>query len=158
VGIVDETGLREAYRAVRAAAASAAPDAPIGGVLIAEMKRSGIELILGLHRDPEMGAVVLFGVGGVDLELFPDSAVAAPPLDERRARDLIARTRVGRLIRGYRGRPPLDEAPLVAALVNLSRLAVEAGDRIESVDVNPFLLTEKEGVALDALVVKRRSL
>ena len=99
-----------------------------------------------------MGPVLLFGAGGVDLELTRDVALAAAPLDESRANDLIDRTRVATLIAGYRGKPALDRAALVAALIGLSRLAVDAGDAISEIDVNPFVLMEKGGVALDGLV------
>ena len=123
------------------------------GVLIAEQISDGIELVLGVHRDPEMGPVILFGAGGVELELHRDVALAAPSLDEAAALALIARTRVAKLIEGYRGKPPLDLKALVKALVGLSRFAMDAGPRLGSVDVNPFLLKRRGGVALDALVV-----
>ena len=125
----------------------------LDGVLIAEQVSDGIELVLGVHRDPEMGPVILFGAGGVELELHRDVALAAPPLDEEAAHALIARTRVSKIIAGYRGKPPLDRRALVKALLGLSRLAMDAGARLESIDVNPFLLRRRGGLALDALVV-----
>jgi acetyltransferase len=123
------------------------------GVLIAQQISDGIELVLGLNRDPEMGPVILFGAGGVELELHRDVALAAPPLDEQAALALIARTRVAKLIGGYRGKPALDRKALVKALIGLSQLAMDAGARLQSVDVNPFLLRQRGGLALDALVV-----
>jgi hypothetical protein len=80
-------------------------------------------------------------------------ALAPPPLDETAAEALIARTRAGKLVAGYRGRPALDRKALVKALLGLSQLVIDAGDRIESIDINPFLLRKKGGVALDGLVV-----
>jgi acetate---CoA ligase (ADP-forming) len=68
---------------------------------------------------------------------------------------MIASSRASKLIAGYRGATPLDRAALVSALLSLSQLAIDAGDRIESVDVNPFLLRDRSGVALDALVMTR---
>jgi acetyltransferase len=125
----------------------------LDGVLIAEQMTDGIELVLGAHRDPDVGPVILFGAGGVELELTRDVALAAPPLDARAAAALIARTRAASRIAGYRGAPALDRAALVRALVALSQLVIDAGDRIESIDVNPFLLRRRGGFALDALVV-----
>jgi len=125
----------------------------LDGVLIAEQVSDGLELVLGVHRDPEMGPVILFGAGGVELELHRDVALAALPLDEQAGLALIARTRVAKLIDGYRGTPPLDRKALVKALLGLSRFAMDAGARLESVDVNPFLLKRRGGVALDALIV-----
>jgi acetyltransferase len=129
----------------------------LDGVLIAEQVSDGIELVLGVHRDPEMGPVILFGAGGVELELHRDVALAAPPLDEESALALIARTRVSKIIAGYRGKPPLDKKALVKALIGLSQLATDAGARLESIDVNPFLLKRRGGLALDALVVRANS-
>ena len=99
-------------------------------------------------------AVVTIAPG--HLELTKDVALAAAPLDEVRANALIDSTRVATLIKGYRGRPALDRAALVEALIGLSRLAHDAGDAIAEIDVNPFLLMEKGGVALDGLVVLER--
>jgi acetyltransferase len=143
--------VREAYRRIVAAGKGA--HVVLDGVLIAEQISDGIELVLGVHRDSEMGPVILFGAGGVELELHPDVAFAALPLDEDSALALIARTRVARLIDGYRGGKALDRKALVKALLGLSQLATDAGARLQSIDVNPFLLKQRGGVALDALVV-----
>ena len=98
-------------------------------------------------------SVILFGAGGVELELNRDVALAALPLDKRGAEALIAHTRVSKRIAGYRGKPAYDKDALVKALLGLSQLVIDAGPRIVSVDVNPFLLKRRGGVALDALVV-----
>jgi acetyltransferase len=125
----------------------------IEGVLVAEMVSGGLELVMGAVRDPEMGPVIMFGSGGVNLELYKDVAFAAPPLDAKRAEALIAQTKAAKLIAGYRGSKALDKKVLVEALVAFSRLVVDLGPRLHSVDVNPFVLRSKSGVALDALVV-----
>ena len=143
--------VRDAYKAIAAAAKRA--HAALDGVLIAQQATAGIELVLGMHRDPEMGPVLLFGAGGVELELHRDVAFGAPPLDEASAAALIARTRVSKLIDGYRGSPPFDRKALVKALLALSQLTLDAGERLESIDINPFLLKRRGGIALDALVV-----
>ena len=123
------------------------------GVLIAEQMSDGLELVLGMNRDPEMGPVILFGAGGVELELHRDVALAAPPLDKRTTEELIARTRVSQLIAGYRGEAAYDKEALMKALLGLSQLVMDAGPRIVSIDINPFLLKRRGGVALDALIV-----
>ena len=144
--------VRSAYKQLMGPVAKRANAKP-EGVLIAEQISDGIELVLGMHRDPEMGPVILFGAGGVELELAPDVALAAPPLDRRSAQALIARTRVARRIEGYRGKPPFDSDALAKALLGLSQLVIDAGPRISSIDINPFLLRRRGAVALDALVV-----
>jgi len=143
--------VRKAYRRIVAAGKRA--KATLDGVLIAEQVSDGIELVLGVHRDPEMGPVILFGAGGVELELHPDVAFAALPLDKDTALALIARTCVAKIIEGYRGGKALDRKALVKALLGVSQLATDVGPRLQSIDVNPFLLKRRGAVALDALVV-----
>jgi hypothetical protein len=125
------------------------------GFLLAKHVSGGIETVLGVARDPEMGLVVMFGLGGILIELIDDVGFAPPFLDHDRADALIAATGAGRLLEGYRGGVPCDRPALVAALINLGRLARELCDIIESVDINPFLVCPQgEGAfALDALVV-----
>lgn len=125
----------------------------LGGILIAQQVKADLELVLGASLDAEMGPVVLFGTGGVDIELVKDVALAGAPLDEAEARLLIGRTKAGVKIRGYRGKPALHETSAVKALVGLSNLIADAGDRIASIDINPFLINTKTGVAVDALIV-----
>ena len=145
--------VRQGYGAVLRNVARKAGGAAIDGVLVAEQAAGDLELVIGASRDPEMGPVVMFGSGGVSLELYRDVAFAAPTLDEADAEALIARTRAARLIDGYRGAPALDRKAVVKALVAVSRLACDLGRELESIDVNPFVLRPRGGVALDALVV-----
>src|SRR3954466_8861696 len=123
------------------------------GILIAQQVKADLELVVGASLDAEMGPVVLFGTGGVDIELMKDVALAGAPLDADEARELIHKTKAGVKIKGYRGKPALHEASAVKALVGLSNLMADAGGRIASIDVNPFLINSKLGVAADGLVV-----
>ncbi|HXQ51616.1 MAG TPA: acetate--CoA ligase family protein [Stellaceae bacterium] len=125
------------------------------GMLVCQQISGGVELALGLHCDPEMGLVVMAGGGGLLLELMKDVAFASPPLDRDKARVLLARTRVSRLLDGYRGAPRCDIDAAVDALVALGRIALDLEGKIESIDINPFVaLPERQGgMALDALVV-----
>jgi acyl-CoA synthetase (NDP forming) len=152
VGLDSVKAVRAAYAQIVEAVTRHTGSGP-EGVLIAGQVADGFELVLGANRDPEVGPVILFGTGGVELELYRDVALAPPVLDERRALSLIEATRAGKLIAGYRGRPALDVKAAVQALLGLSRLMIDAGGRIQSVDINPFLLRRRGGVALDALVV-----
>jgi acetate---CoA ligase (ADP-forming) len=123
------------------------------GILIAQQVKADLELVVGASLDAEMGPVVLFGTGGVDIELLKDVALAGAPLDAAEAKQLIARTKAGVKIKGYRGKPALHEPSVVKALVGLSNLIADAGSRIASIDVNPFLINPGTGVAVDALIV-----
>jgi acetate---CoA ligase (ADP-forming) len=123
------------------------------GILIAQQVKADLELVVGASLDAEMGPVVLFGTGGVDIELMKDVALAGAPLDAADAKELINRTKAGVKLKGYRGKPALHEASVVKALVGLSNLMADAGTRIASIDVNPFLINSKTGVAVDGLIV-----
>jgi acetyltransferase len=152
LGLESAADVRAAYKRLMGPVAKRAR-VKAEGVLIAERVSDGLELVLGMNHDPEMGPVILFGAGGIELELHRDVALAAPPLDKRAAEALIARTRVAQLIAGYRGKPAYDKDALVKALLGLSQLVIDAGPRIASIDVNPFMLKRRGGMALDALVV-----
>jgi acyl-CoA synthetase (NDP forming) len=125
----------------------------IEGILIAQQVKADLELVVGASLDAEMGPVVLFGTGGVDIELMKDVALAGAPLDAAEAKQLIAKTKAGTKMKGYRGKPALHEPSAVKALVGLSNLMADAGNRIASIDVNPFLINSKLGVAVDGLIV-----
>src|SRR4051795_4428274 len=125
----------------------------LDGILIAQQVKAELELVIGSALDAEMGPVVLFGTGGVDIELMKDVALAGAPLDADEARALINRTKAGVKLKGYRGKPALHQPSAVKALVGLSNLMADAGSRIASIDVNPFLINSKTGVAVDALIV-----
>jgi acetyltransferase len=128
----------------------------LDGMLVGQFIAGGLELVLGLHRDREMGLIVMAGAGGVLLELMKDVAFCAPPVSRDKALDLLDRTQAGQLIRGYRGSAPRDREAVVNALVGLGRLAVDLDDVVESVDINPFVALPQGGLALDALIVLRR--
>ena len=123
------------------------------GILIAQQVKAELELVIGTVLDAEMGPAVLFGTGGVDIELMKDVALAGAPLDAMEAKQLIDKTKAGVKLKGYRGKPALHEASVVKAIVGLSNLMADAGNRIASIDVNPFLINTKLGVAVDALIV-----
>ena len=146
-----------AYASIHANVAAFDPGLELDGVLVAQAVSGGLELVIGIDRDAEMGPVVMFGMGGVWLELFKDVAFAPPALDQEAARRMIARTRAGTLLAGYRGEAARDGAAVIETLVAAGRMARELGHVIQSLDINPFtVLAEGQGgMALDALVVLR---
>ena len=150
---------REAYEAITAGARASDPAVEIEGALVAPMVSGGIETILGVRRDPTFGPVVMFGLGGTLVEVIEDVAFRVAPFDEAEARRMIAETRAGRVLRGVRGRGPYDVPALAVALARLSTFAAAHGDRIDSAEINPFVvLPEGHGaVALDAAIVPRVS-
>jgi acetyltransferase len=129
------------------------PGADIAGYSVQEMiRRPGAhETIVGVSRDPQFGPVMLFGAGGVSVEVVDDTAVALPPLDSVLAGDMIDRTRISRLLAGYRDRPPADRKAIVDTLLAVSDLLVEF-PCIAGMDINPLLADEKGAIALDARI------
>ncbi len=154
----DDAAVRSAHATLleRSGALGGALGAKLDGILVAQQISGGTECVLGISRDPEMGPVVMFGLGGVWVELIKDVSFAAAGLDRVEALAMVKATRAGRLLDGYRGGKPGDREALLDALVNLGRLAQELGDVIEAIDINPFLVCERGAFALDGLVVLRR--
>lgn len=133
----------------------AAPAARLQGVLVSPMRRDGVETIIGIQNDPVFGPMVMFGLGGVFVELFRDVAFASAPLSAEAARRLIASVRGAALLAGWRGAAPCDTDAVVDALVSVSMFAAAHADRLDSLEINPFMVGPQGGVALDALVVLR---
>ncbi len=147
----DEAGMAAETMLTRVKAAK--PDAQIEGFTVDEMidRPDAIELIVGLAVDPTFGPVVLFGRGGTAVGETDDTAVALPPLTGVLAADLIQRTRVSRLLAGYRGHPAMDHAAIEDALIALGRMAIDHPE-IAELDVNPLLADHTGVIALDARV------
>ncbi len=115
----------------------------------------GTELALGVTRDPLLGPLVLVAAGGTLTELVADRAVALPPVDAALGARLLDRLRVRPLLDGYRGAEPADRTAVTAAIVSVATIAVELGDLLDGLDVNPLLATADGAVAVDALVLPR---
>ena len=110
-----------------------------------------LDLILGVSRDQIFGPVLLFGAGGVAVEVMDDTAIALPPLDDVLAGDLIDRTRIGRLLAGFRDRKPANRRAITLALIGLSQMIVDF-PCIVSMDINPLLADSSGVIALDARI------
>lgn len=145
--------VRQGFETIVARVAERAPQAKLAGVNVQQMIRRphGRELIVGLARDPVFGPVISFGLGGIAVEVFRDSATALPPLNRFLALDMISRTRVSKLLDSYRGLPAIDLEALVGALLKVSDLACEI-PCIHELDINPLLCDESGAIALDARV------
>ena len=124
-------------------------------VLVSATAPDGVELSVGVADDPLLGSVVVLAAGGVLVEVLADRAVALPPLDHARAGRLLDRLRVRPLLDGVRGRPASDLAGVRSAVVAVATIAVELGDHLRELDVNPLVAGPAGAVAVDALVVGR---
>lgn len=125
------------------------------GYLVQAMLKGGIEMILGLRRDPQLGPLILLGAGGVQAELSGDSTLRLLPLREGDARGMVEELRIKMLLDGYRGASAHDVDALVAAIEALAQMGAALGDRLEEVEINPLFVMQKgQGVAAaDGLVV-----
>ena len=146
-----------AYETLRERGRKHKPDAAIEGVVVAPMIDGGVETILGVKRDPVFGPVVVFGLGGVFVEVLQDVTRRLAPFGVEEALEMIREIKGYPLLEGVRGGPAADVDTLAEALSRLSVLAHENRDRIDSIDINPFLvLPEGQGAcAVDALIVPR---
>ncbi len=146
--------VRVAFRRVREAARAAVPEATIDGVLVQEMVPGEREVIVGLSRDPHYGYVLMFGFGGVWVEIIEDLAFRLPPLDSREIDRMIESTRAAKVLEAHGGRARADRAALRQVIRVLSDIA-GAGLDVTQVEINPLAVREEGlgAVALDALVV-----
>lgn len=124
-------------------------------VMVSPMVSPGVEIALGIVRDPQFGPLVLVGAGGVLVEVLKDRRLALPPLDEARARSMVDRLEVRPLLEGVRRQPGADVDALIGAIVGLSWLAHDLGDGLEALDANPLICSPSGCVAVDALVIPR---
>jgi acetyltransferase len=147
----DDTALARAHEAVLARARAALPHARLAGFTVQAMARRprAHELIVGIATDPVFGPVVLFGQGGVAVEVTADQAVGLPPLNRVLAADLVGRTRAARLLAGFRDHPRADFDALCDVLVRVGQLAADVPELAE-LDINPLLADATGVVVLDA--------
>jgi len=149
----NETELREAYDRIMQKAKEYNPQADILGVTVQRMiKQKGYEVIIGSKTDPLFGPVILFGMGGVGVELFKDFSIGLPPLNQTLVRRIMEETKVYQLLKGYRNVPPANIKLLEEIMVTFSQMLVDF-PQLKEVDINPLFINEKEAFAFDARIV-----
>ncbi len=156
LGIRDDDAVRAAYDQVISNAANAgAVGDGINGVSVQEMVLDGVEVIVGLSYDSQLGATILFGSGGVMVEVYNDVALRLCPIDEKDALEMIADVKGARLLEGFRGRPAADVNALADTLVRVSHLGAQLEGTLAELDINPLMvLAAGQGVkAADAVAV-----
>lgn len=152
-GIRSEQELKEAYEKLPQRVAEWMPAARITGITVQKMiEKIDYEVILGAKRDKTFGSVILFGMGGVGVEVFKDFSVGLPPLNQTLARRLMEETRVYKSLQGYRNRPPADLRQLEQIVVSFSNLIVDFPE-IQEMDINPIAISNGRPYALDARIV-----
>lgn len=152
VGVKTPAEARSVYRRLTERATSAAPGAAVDGVLVSELV-GGVETVVGVARDELFGPVVMFGLGGVFVEVLKDVTFRVPPFGPHDARAMLGELAGAPLLRGVRGRPPADASALVDVIMKVQRLAVDLCDEVSELDVNPLMAGPRGAVAADALAV-----
>jgi acetyltransferase len=158
LGLGSGEEVRAAYERILASVREHRPEADVQGVTVQPMARSsGYELVLGAHKDPTFGAVILLGAGGVAAELLHDQALDLPPLNERLALAMLQSLRIWPLLAGHRGRPGIDLDALLEVVMRFSYLVADYPE-ISEIEINPLLAGADGSVALDARAVVDQSL
>jgi acyl-CoA synthetase (NDP forming) len=152
VGVRDEDEAKKVYKRLVATAKKAAPKANVDGVLVAQMV-SGIETVVGVAQDDLFGPVVMFGLGGVFIEVLGDVTFRVPPFTTSDATTMLDELAGTALLRGVRGQPAADRAALVDVLMKVQHLAVDLSGQVAELDINPLLAGPAGVVAADALIV-----
>ena len=152
-GIDSDEALKTAYQRILDGVRQFAPQATIRGVTVQKMvEHIDYELILGAKKDRHFGAVILFGMGGIGVELFRDFSVGLPPLNQALARRLMEETNVYRMLQGYRGKAPADLRQMEKILVGFSNMIIDFPE-IREMDINPLAVSQGKAVALDARII-----
>jgi len=155
LNLQSEQDIRSAYDEVIANARTYAPDAEIQGVLVQEMVEGGVEVIVGMTTDPIFGPVIMFGLGGIFVEVLKDVAFRVAPLLRRDAEDMLSEIRAHKILDGVRGQPPVDREALIEVILKVSELVINHQDSIEELDINPLLLFPDGACAVDALITPK---
>jgi acyl-CoA synthetase (NDP forming) len=151
LGLRTAAEVRRAYAEVK----SAARGVRFEGVLVSQQVEPVAELIAGISSDPQFGNMVLVGMGGIFTESLRDVSLRMPPIDEQTAAEMLEELRGANVLDGVRGRPPADRASLVKVLVALSDIALDLGERLVELDINPLFALPAGALAGDALLVMR---
>jgi acetate---CoA ligase (ADP-forming) len=154
LNLTDDAAVEQGYRDLLARIAASHPEARLEGALVEKMAPGGVEVIVGMQRDPYFGPLMMFGLGGIYVELFGDVSFRVAPLTRNQALDMIHATQAGRLLTGFRGQPPADLDAVVDCILRLSQLALDFPE-IEEMEVNPLVVyPQGEGaLALDGRII-----
>jgi acyl-CoA synthetase (NDP forming) len=152
VNLEDAKDVQNAYKQIMNNVKKHKPDAKIVGMLVQEMAPQSTEIIVGATKDPQFGPTLMFGLGGIFVEILKDVAFRIAPVTEDEAREMIAAVKAYPLLKGYRNTPPADIEAIVGILLNTSRLVMEHQE-IKELDLNPIMVYEKGAKTVDARII-----
>ncbi len=143
-----------AFRAIQDSVLRSHPQAHVEGILVSPMRRDGIEVFVGVKRDPHWGPVIAVGLGGVWIEALKDFSLRALPVEHDDVLEMLAELRGAKLFQGYRGSPGVDLSSLAEIIVRIGDAALALGPELETFEVNPLFARGRHIEALDALAVR----
>jgi acyl-CoA synthetase (NDP forming) len=155
LSITDAIGVREAYNQIISSVEQKVSDAAIEGVSVQKMAPSGVEIIIGMIKDPQFGPAIMFGMGGFLVEVLRDVSFRLIPVMPIDAAEMIREIKGFPLLKGYRGQPPVNTKHLEEIIVKVSAF-IEENPQVEELDLNPLVATGSNIVAVDARIVIRR--
>ena len=155
VGIKDAEGVKAAYEEIMKNVNIKKPDARIEGILVEEMATPSTEVIIGGLRDPQFGPAVMFGLGGIFVEIYKDVSFRIAPLEEYDAIDMIHEIKGSKILKGFRNTEALDIATLAQTILKVSNIMVSL-EEIKEIDLNPVLVYPKGVKAVDARIILSR--
>lgn len=154
IGLQNPTDIRDAFDLITYRAQRYTPEARLWGCLVQKMAPPGLEVLIGMNRDPQFGPLVTFGLGGIYVETLKDVAFRIAPFSRREAEDMLGEIRAHALLDGVRGEPPTDKAAVVDALLRIAQLVTDFPE-IAELDINPFIVYEEGlgGISIDMRLV-----
>ncbi|MBW2030064.1 MAG: acetate--CoA ligase family protein [Deltaproteobacteria bacterium] len=152
INLGSNTEVEKAFDEIMASAREKFPDAEIKGVSVQAMARPGIEIIMGMTRDPQFGPVLMFGLGGVFVEILKDVTFRIVPLEKRDASEMIREIKGFKLLEGYRGQDPANIESLEDMLLKLSAF-VDGKEEIKEIDMNPVFAYKDDALVVDARII-----
>jgi acyl-CoA synthetase (NDP forming) len=152
LGLASADDIRSAFDRIVASAKQHVPNATIDGVAVQRMERQGIEVIVGVTKDPQFGPVLMFGLGGVLVEVLKDVAFRVIPIEQRDAQQIIEDIKGYPVLQGYRGQDPADISALQALLLKVSSF-IESHPEVAELDLNPVFAYKDGAIAVDARIV-----
>lgn len=151
--INSEEEVKNAYRDMMDAVSQKVVDARIDGVMLQKMAEPGIEVIIGVKLDPQFGHVIMFGLGGIFVEIYRDVSFRITPVNSEMARDMILEIKGSPILMGARGRSAADIDAIINVIVKLSEMLEKNPDIVE-LDINPLIVYGENAVAVDARMLK----
>lgn len=152
LGINNVTSIKKSFDSIIRSAREHFPDAKIDGVTVQKMAPSGIEIIIGISHDPQFGPVMMFGLGGIFVEVIEDVSFRILPLTPKDAKEMIKEIKGYQLLKGFRGSDPADIEFLERLLLDVSSF-IEDYPQIKELDLNPVFVYKKGGLVIDARII-----